>query len=84
MRSWPLYCSSSSVPHYPLPYNWVRTIAVILLAGCTFWLWSIQAILQVWWAELGIVIGYALIASTLLGIPVTRVRSLLGQRASSE
>ena len=71
-------------PHYPLPYNWVRTIGVILLAGGTFWFWSAQATLQVWWAELGIVIGYALIASTLLGIPVTRVRSLLGQRASSE
>ena len=71
-------------PHYPLPYNWMRTAAVIALAGATFWLWSAQTFLQVWWAELGMVIVYAVIASSLLGIPLTRVQSLLRQRASSE
>ncbi|MBO6575144.1 MAG: polysaccharide biosynthesis C-terminal domain-containing protein [Rhodothermales bacterium] len=58
-------------PHYPVPYPWAR--ALTLVAGClaALVIWNRNPGLQVWWAELGLLGAYGLLALVTLR-PLTR------------
>lgn len=51
---------------YPVPYEWGRVLTLVVLAAGLFATWALVPAAQIWWTEVAILAGFAIVGLVLI------------------